>query len=78
LLSSQGAAAQVMKNWQPLVLGPELAMERRKGLLGCVVRIGAAEGYHARGERRTWTRTWTWTHRVCLMAKDSSAKAALL
>jgi len=40
----QGVTTVVMKNWEPFVLGPALAMERRPGVVCWRGREGRREG----------------------------------
>jgi len=56
LLSSHGVATVVIKNWEPLVLGPALAMERVKGL-SCLKLHEKCQRYHYIRRDMRWL-TW--------------------
>jgi hypothetical protein len=58
--SSQLVWAVVMKNWEPLVLGPELAIESRPGLVCLMLKPSSATHHSVCVPTHTAMRTHTW------------------
>ena len=55
---SQGVATVVRKNWEPLVPGPALAMDRTPGLSCLRAKAEGSQGSASRGHRYRLVETW--------------------